>query len=715
MHTALESLRSELDTMLSTDNLKNEADQYLLATGIGKEVENFLANNNLAVNKGGDEDAAFEAVESLGDQVVGMGSSSIVELLDACGIHKSYQKEAAEAVVNVFAKHAKTTNPSRLWSNQVAGMESIDASFKSAELSDIYGNDLMSFLDTEDIAYSAESFGIDMDRATPDIKMDIAIAIMRFHADLTAMIIPIRPTSEPCVRYTRQNAEIYTLGDRTAPVKQLVDLYEDPSMVDTDLKDIKPAAAADPSNNFTVPLAGGELIYQFDKEVNVLDLSVDPAKPGYTKVNRTDLVSDNVKVKAIYVNLTDGTNTNKYRIEIPEAYARLTRNANNLDVAERSANFTFETLLTKNTETTDPTQTLFPAACAGDEGIMIKLLISSKINLKTGASWTTCGISLSEFAASGTPTTDLDTLFGNITDPVKLGYELDAKFSEENMRKSNVAIKTSRQSFSYEIKAGRNYVIDYSLAQNNAQSNATILTKVIRIGQGRRTLKTIIEVINRVAQMTADRNAGIAPESADPGKYYVAGSRCRPYVISDTLDLHGITTITDSGRSGDIKERALMFLNSVISDLETNSFYNQQLAPGVLPHYTLVTTNNILDNVLAQKHTHDHLDNSAEPNTGIEYRLVAPCGAIVDVKTTTDTMLGNRMIMYPTLPDSKESELNFGHNWDYGTMVGHYSLNDGARAANNRIFGNTRELVIPTNPVAAIIDVVNVEEAVFRG
>jgi hypothetical protein len=593
----------------------------------------------------------------------------------------------------------------------------------------------MSYISNETVNYSFESFGIDMDRAEPDLRMNVIIAIMRFHADLSSMMLPVRPTSEPAIRYTKERAEVYDLGDASATFTPIVDLYENPEVVDNSLKPIIPLEANDPGpgDGVVVPVNGpaGAVVVDgvlaFNKEANILELSIDASKPGYSKINITDLVSDGMRVKSVFVEVTsvDGSNpavVDQFEIPIPKTIGRLTRNANNLDVAERMCNFEHVVFYTNGAVTTSGTPSVILNDATSNatltEGFQIKLLVSAKFNLKNGIGWASCGAEVVQKKLQDTEnfSSAWDTAFANITDVAGIGYILDAKFSEENMRKSSIAVRTARQSLSYEIPQGRNYVIDYSLAQDNAQSNAATLTRIIRIGQGRKVLRMIIDTLESVAAQVAAYQSGAVPADQYPGRWYVAGEKVRPFVMSDLVfDVNaGMNSITDAGRSGDIKERALLYLNSVISDLETNSFFNQQLAPGVVPHYTLVTTNHILDNVLAQKHTHDHLDNSAEPNTGIEYRLVAPCGAVIDVVTTTDTYLGDRILLYPSLPASKESVLNFGHNWDYGTIVGHYTLNDGHRGANNRLFANTRELPLPTNPVGAIITVVGVDLAVFR-
>lgn len=157
-------------------------------------------------------------------------------------------------------------------------------------------------------------------------------------------------------------------------------------------------------------------------------------------------------------------------------------------------------------------------------------------------------------------------------------------------------------------------------------------------------------------------------------------------------------------------------MTSVIAELHTKSFYTNQLVNGQMPVYRVITSNKVKDNVLGVTHLHNHLAEGGAPvaGDGVELRLVLKSGVVLEVITTTFSSMDTKMIIIPFLPGQPKSELNFGTNWDYGTMVGHYNHSDGHAATNRRIYANTRELPVPTNVIGAIVDVQNIDEAMFR-
>ena len=64
--------------------------------------------------------------------------------------------------------------------------------------------------------------------------------------------------------------------------------------------------------------------------------------------------------------------------------------------------------------------------------------------------------------------------------------------------------------------------------------------------------------------------------------------------------------------------------------------------------------------------------------------------------------------MFPIIKNNAESELNYAMNFDYGTLVAHYTPS--GEEAHHRLFANIRELPIVTNPVAIIIDIAGMDK-----
>ena len=539
------------------------------------------------------------------------------------------------------------------------------------------------------------------------------------------MLLPIVPVSEPIVRYTKQRSEIFKLQE-DEPTYKLLDLWRDPSLIQTRVKKIIPLHAND---NDLVPADG---IIAIGKEVNLITLALETSNPSYgnDRRDRSDLVAEMVMLEAIEINIKDGgTIDENFLLEVRPELARLTINNNNQDVATRVLNETIEAYLARGTRKADGTDSaLFGTITTPtsfieeDEGLKLRLHVTASVNLRTSVALVTVTMSDPELHIDPTkaaPSSAWQQKFNEIQDKITvIGAKLDARYNEENMRKSDTSIQVTKQAFAYEIPKSRNVLVNYSFQQEKPQETVAMMTAVLRIGQSKFTINTIKNTLVSAKKHYDDFMNGRS--TIDPRNLYVAGDKVQPYVVIEDLDLTvgdattgQMQTLRDADRSGDIKERALLFLNSIIAEIESNSYINQQLI-NTRPHYTLVTSNDIMDNVLAQYHFHNHLDNNNRPNdAGYEYRLVLPCGAILDIFTTTDIEYARQMMLYPVLPDDKNSELNFGSVRDYGTLVGHYTPVNGT-AAFLRMFASCREMPIPTNPVGAIINVKGLASATFR-
>ncbi len=351
------------------------------------------------------------------------------------------------------------------------------------------------------------------------------------------------------------------------------------------------------------------------------------------------------------------------------------------------------------------------------EGVMVTLFISGKLNIKTGMTIGTINGTVAAHAIDGAAASaGLDALVTSIKVPgngvTGLGYEIKAFFSEDNMRKANIAGRTSKQSMFYEIRPGRTYQLDYAINQQNAAESISIMANILRIGQGKRTLNTVEETLNYILGANNDIELGKLDPKYGPARKYVAGARVRPHVLDVELDITTIVTNNDMNQSENIRARAIVVLNSIVSELAGKTFLHQQVAGNSAIHYRAVTSNEVLDNVLSQNSGADKTMILQENKGAIEHSIILPCGVIIDVVTTTEKAFSRKIMMYPIFSPA-ESELNFGQNWNYGQFSGHYPVSGTDRSNNNRIYTSTREQVVPTNPMGAIVTVVGLETAVF--
>lgn len=691
-----------------------------IAKRIETKVQDFLVNNNMVKDLNFKTDAVNASNESYNVDGLGgntLGVDKISDLVDAAGIPACYKRPAMESLGIILSQHLGN-NTSTAWGMHNQRSENLQNNIVARPLSTLFPEFIAN--EFNQLAPSTEAFGVNIDSAVPDMKMAITISLLRFRTNLVPRMMPVRGISQPNVQYIKENLELYPINSVDTPVKRVIDLYADPSMALNELKTIIPLVAVD-----AVGLVADGLI-KFNKTVNIMKATIDITKVGYASLNRTDTVADSVKIASVQVTIGGSSvASTTFTIAIPSTDGRLTRPTNALDSAIRNADIKYIAYLTKGAKNSAGNVaailgTDLAPVCAADEGIAVSLTLKPSINLKNGVVDALGSVSIAAhhlvddarlsddvkalaaaINASGTGVLTLD------------GYTLDAKFSEENLRKSDIAVRSQRQPFSYDIPTGRNYSYDYAIGQNNAEDSANQLTKIIRIGQDAKVLDLTRETLNNVYDLVQLFTQNPLDPNRDPGMNYVAGSKVRPYVFSGTMDFSDIVSIRDADRTGDIKARARVYLNAVTSELMQKTFFQYELAGDTTATFKLITSPTVLGNIIGQPHIHTQMDQKDERGSidGVEYVLILDNGIRLECITTTFDSMVTNIIMIPCIKGSVESELNFAHNWDYGTMVGHYTPSgDGA---HHRLFANIRELPVPTNPIGALITVKGIEKVTF--
>lgn len=683
-------------------------DLYAIGKQTLDKVGAFLTERNMVKN--GDYDQIQVANESLAfdDAMTTSGIEELHTLVKSCGVADAYIVPCCESIINIMDRCLKHSTTSA-WNAQSKKADNVsNASAASRSLSEIYASDTVGVL-SNGFAPSAEAFGVNIDLACPDLKIAVSIAIMNYHTRLLHRILPTKAINQPQIQFTKEFLEVYDLKDVDGQRQRLIDLYRNPQFAANELQKIIPLTANEESTDpadFKFLVKDGVL--KFGVKANILKLSMKDA-PGFSKLNRTDLIAEAVKMESVIISLAAGGQTEEFVINVPMAVARLTRMINAADSAMRNADIKFRVKLRKDTPKADGTPSAILASLGDAEAIVVSLNIKPTISLKFGE--VDC---LGAVSIAARHDTDNEQLSDNAKQiaagAVELvGYSIDARFSEENLRKTCIAVWTHRQPFAYDIPIGRNYVFDYAIGQDNAEENATNLTKIIGIGQDDIALRTICI---RTLEDVYDRIAAISnnPEDKDEyvGKYYVAGDKVNPSVFIGKLDYSDLNIIRDADRAGDIKQKAITYLTAATTKVLYDSYFMQQIG-GAGVTFKCITSLPIIGNVIGQPHIHDHMnkEDQRDIGDGVEYVLVLPNGVRIEFVTSTFDYMENKMVMWPVIKNNPESELNYAINLDYGTMVAHYTPS--GEEAHHRMFGNIRELPIVTNPVGLIIDVAGMD------
>ncbi len=682
----------------------NSSDILRLTEEVATSVSGFLASNSIgATNPTTNRFAINTSFEEAALETLGV--DSIVALVAEAGVPAEFAAQAAEEVGTLLFKAAsagsdfastiasQSKKAESNGSNAVIGVEDIlPASMQSAYAEGNVG---------------VEAFGNNTDKVISDLQTAVVISLLKWHNTITPRVLATIATSQPVATYVREECAIYNLEASIEDDKSVLDLYGDPSPVSNELTQIDVLEANDADD---VLVADG--ILRFGKNVPMLELGVDSSRYGHGNVNRTDIVADGVKMETVIVQIeTDGGETEQFDIAVPSNVARLTR-MNNSVSAMRGAQVSFTAVLDVDslTRVGGTSDALLEILGATGDKVILTLEVSPRMDLRTGSTFSLGSVSaLTVTADNGVVTGGSQDELGLATTSL-YGYTMDARYAEENNRKSNIAATMERTQLQYEIPQGRNYLIDvpHNGPDVNRSRNVANLHNVIRIGQDNVTLEMITSVLEEVGLATAAYAAN--PSRANkPGARYVAGGRVKPVFVSDTLDITSIDQYSDAERQDAIEGKVMTFLNSVCGEIMTKSYFDQQLDGGKSPVFRLVTSGRVLTNVLGAKPGSFAMENS----NGVQLTLKLSSGIILEVITTTFDTMNDKMILVPFLAGDPKSDLNFGHNRDYGTIVGSYSHSEGGSSVN-RLLANVREMPIPTNVIGAIVDVTGIDAAAYR-
>lgn len=710
----INSLKAESDTQ------KQDAELQALGQSVQKSVDEFLTSQDLGTSQSGSM-APNDAVTLEGIQGEVENQTSLAELVDQAQIPENLKDQAIEQVSLLLYKHFNPTTGKNGNSMFSAHMAPSQEGQSNRELSTLFSNEM-----ADQLVSTQEGFGANVNVTTPDLRMAITVALMRFHMGLMPRVLPTKVIDSATAVYTVPRVSVFDLSKQEPEYTQMLDLFSNPQMVSNELPQIEPL-----KDNDTDDVLVADNLIKFNKQANILTLSIDSDKTGYGKINHTDHVADGPRLDSIRIGLAnsslDAGATHYFNLVIPADKNRLTRLADSPDSADRALNLHHEFFLGHNTEDeTGSASVLFqnadvdPGSGAMLEGVKVTVQASVQINLKNGKvtglgtiqvePHQVNGENLSaDFAADlGVDAGDLSNTLGdaddNITTVEANSYTLDAKFSEENLRKTSIAVRQDQRSFAYDIPIGRHYVYDSALTQEVPESIPGNLSRVVQLGEDHIALTLMKDTLSSVYDRLMEEAQGLS--NMDVGRNYVAGSMVKPTVIQGSIDISDLNSIRDSDRSGDIKQRIESFLVALTTRLQSNSYIQEQMASGTQVTYRCATTIKILGCVLGLDHVHQHLSTgqAGKDSSGVEYRMVLSNGVVIEVVTTNFDSMEDQMILVPHLEDNPESVLNFGTVWDMGTLVGQldYASSDGT---HKRMYANARQLMIPTNPVGAIVDI----------
>lgn len=662
-------------------------------------------------------------VESLQENFdLGRSLPQLHDLVERSGVvPRSQQNNAVVLLAALLSRAKNSTNDRDFLTKHFAHADVMDA--KNIDLGRSVFPDSLSEMLSNVSMPSNEAFGASIDTVLPDLRAAMTVTLLQFHRGLCDRVLHRRTNGTPYIRYVVPYAEIYDMlksndpdhkvrnqGDHYEP---FINLYADPRSVSNQLQPIVPLKANDTDGN---KVWKDGVLYFDAPDINLFDLSVVANQLGKSHYNLTDLVSENVALDSIYVKVKKAPSTEEiFKLNVRQLNGvKLLMLPNSTDSGLRGCIFAHSFRFDKNMTTIEGKKTELLKDCTATDYIRVDIRTTHTINLKYAdvegygtivpSTYNSLGAAIKE---------EVTTMLSGLTFEL-VGYQLDATYSEENLRKSNLAIRSNVRTFDFEISNGRNIMIDYSFQEELPEFLMSLVTEATSLGQDHRALDVIVKELMYVFDETQkdSKDPNFHSKEETIGFNYVSSQMVRPVVYLGTIDLDEVDTIRSSDFLGDIRQYVEWQLLNMTSLVFQNSFFTQQLDAGESPKFKVITSEVIKSNLLSIPHIHNHLNHDETPSgNDVEYRRVLPNGVVLDVVTCTYNYVRDKIIMIPYRDNAPESYLNFGHNWDYGTFVANYNPQID-NAVNKRVFANSRTMVVPTCPIGLYLDVRNISKII---
>ena len=712
---------------ISTSDLDNET-KFLIGH-IWDNTLSFLEDTKLVSSHESLNDLNSK-ISNVGMDLPDVGHEDIVSYVRSCNIPEGYVIPCAKAVSLCIQKYRENNvGHDHFYSSNESLTSVIGKDGEIRKLDDLYSTAALNGMYYENPTAALESFGVNIDQTIADVRLAMAVTVMKFGKGILPRLTPNIPTDRNVALYDVSRAEVYDFtksGDASADERYegshripFIELRRDPSVVDSTSVPVVVKEANDTPDDFV--FQDGYL--RSGKRANMFDLAKDASTPGFEYHDYTDLLSDGVKVKSLVVEIEYDDNTNNYveqfEFDVSEVQgSRFVMAANVSDAADRVCNIDHIVALKNDATKMDGTASQIAALFDANHVIKLNLYANGTVNLKTAyINLLTSNKPSLDTIDGTTPLPAMATIFGNIKRIDIIAYQPDAYYSEENFRKTTLAARMLKKTFAYEIRGTRNVLLTMSHREKNPENVVQQLNEMIRIGNDYRGVKIIIDAMNKVYNAVKQEEVSNPPYDKRVFNNYIAGNLCKPYIYLDSIN---ITSEVESMRSaeqlGDVRGLMEKKLLEIITIIHNMSYFEQALPQGQRPIYKVLTSGYIKDVVLNVPYYKTIEDQPAAEKAGddnIEYRRMLPNGTELQVVTTTWDFMTDKMLLIPHIPSQPSSPLNFAHLWDRGVYVAQITpyLN---RASFKEIIANQREFPIVTNPIGAIITVSGIDN-VFNG
>lgn len=705
--------------------------EFLNELGHGTVNYEYSPTDN-AVNPGaGMEGFSITPMEDA--TIVGL-KERLYELCQSCNIPDERIAATMESLALMLHRYSNN----KLDEHFAIAQESLLPNLRS--LSSIYPGSVTSEATYTGALMGAEMFGANIQQKTTDIKTAMTITLVKSYKGLTNRLMHRVSNDNGVVMFLVPNDEFYDLSKSNAKTSaerdsfthrnQLITLLTHPEPVDMEMIPVYLQKSLDPDNKYLL----ADDVMLPNVECSLWDLSVVEGKAGYDRFNYTDLLSYSVKLRAIHLEIQSGEGDSakkeQYVLNLSSfgAMTNFTHLNNTFDnVSDRGLQFYGRFPFDRGSETAESTHTeIFKNQSRSTEYVIGIMHFSASTNLQTTK---THGTGYMEFRPAvsvegAQPSEDLMNFVKGLKATV-IGWEIDARYSEENFRKTNMAVRAMSDVFTYTLPDGRTIVVDYSHRQTLSEHNLQIAAEVQTIGIDHRNLQIILKTLkataDRIRNERSDKRYIENYDNQTVSKAFVSGRRVHPTIAYKTIDMANVKVWRSSDMLSDHWTYMRACLNAITTEINYRSLLPQQLEDSPVK-YKVLTTTPILDTIFSLASIHENQMPSGKdgemvfdakvPGKPVEFKTKLPNGVQLEFVTTVFHYVRDVLVLIPYRDNSPMDDLNFAVNFDGGVFNVQWTPTDGANMTIRRSMINTREYPIALCGIGAVINVINYDHLI---
>ena len=593
------------------------------------------------------------------------------------------------------------------------------------------------YMDAQRSIATMESFGAGLDNINNDVRINVALSIMRAFKSLPDRMIARVADPDAIVKINIPEHEVYDLArSRAATAAErygnhrhpMIDMFRNPSPIDTTPKKVLLPKGTDDdilADNYVKP----------DRRINIFDKTHSSTAVGYDHRSYTDILSEGGRIVNLTISVTGSAGTAATGDDTTESFivpvgflkgARFVQYPNSAGSTKRTALIEAKNVfaIRKTTMTSAAaTQTLVGSSVESTHAIRISVNLTAELDIQEGdlhlsgsATMAVTDDDGNAPTAAQTNATALNTAVTTHAAAVSItGYETEIYFSEENVRKASTAVRQRSIPYQFEIPVGRTFVVDVSLQQPEPAEVLDVISTVNDLGNTSRALRIMESTLSDVQSRIAYEEPGNVPPAERISRQFPGGSLVLPYVVNQGVDFAtaNLKLMRESEISSDVHSKMTRTLLGVVAEVLSRSLYHTNLGGGEMVAFKLVAHNDVVNTVFAIPQYHEELQDAPEGGRmqrNSSYSIRLHNNARVDVYGVDFDSWKDKAIMFP-VRDAKPADItSFATTRDRGTFVGAYTNSDGGQASK-RFVVSSREITFPQSPAGASLSIANIADA----